>query len=91
MSIRIERIGAESLARYAAIPSAFTVESVFRISVVDRGLGGFKLTEERVSQYLESISLIRLSLESVPYAGPDKDARTLHQSEVVLIRGSSQP
>jgi len=54
MSIRIERIGAESLARYAAIPSAFTVESVFRISVVDRGLGGFKLTEERVSQYLRA-------------------------------------
>ena len=34
--------------RYAEVPISFTVESVFRIQVIDRGLSGFALVEERL-------------------------------------------
>ena len=40
-------MGVDQLSVYAGIPISFTVESVFRVEVVDRGLGGFKLIEEK--------------------------------------------
>ena len=58
MSIQMERIGADSLAHYAAIPTAFTVESVFRIAVLDGGLGGFRLTEQPVSPYVKDYDAV---------------------------------
>jgi GNAT superfamily N-acetyltransferase len=50
MTINIQQVGQEALLQYAQIPIAFRVESIFRIDVVDRGLGGFRLVEESVAQ-----------------------------------------
>ncbi|MCI0440727.1 MAG: GNAT family N-acetyltransferase [Chloroflexi bacterium] len=47
--MRIKEVGVESLHRYAEIPIAFDVESVLRIELMDGGLGGIILTEEKVN------------------------------------------
>lgn len=49
--LRIKEIGIDLLPRYAAIPISFRVESVFRVEVIDKGLGGFALTEEKIEPY----------------------------------------
>ena len=49
MGLVIEEIGADLYPLYDGIPAGYTVESVFRVEVVDAGLGGFRLVEERVS------------------------------------------
>lgn len=49
MGLVIEEIGADQHPQYDAIPAWYKVESVFRVEVVDGGLGGFRLVEERVS------------------------------------------
>ena len=51
MPIEIQEVGIELLPRYAAIPISFKVESVFRIEVIDQGLGGFTFIEEKVEPY----------------------------------------
>ena len=51
MSFEIQEIGIDLLPRYAAIPIAFKVASVFRIEVLDNGLAGFALIEEKVAPY----------------------------------------
>ena len=48
MSVEIREIGTGQLRRYAAIPIRFRVGSIFRIVVIDGGLGGFRLIEEAV-------------------------------------------
>jgi GNAT superfamily N-acetyltransferase len=45
----IEPIGADRYPLYDAIPAWYTVESVLRVEVVDGGLGGFRLVEEKLS------------------------------------------
>ena len=50
MSVEIVEIGPGELARFAQIPTFVRVESVFRVEDIDGGLGGFRLTEERVAQ-----------------------------------------
>lgn len=49
MGVVIEEIGADLYPIYGEIPASYTVESVFRVEAVDRGLGGFRLIEERLS------------------------------------------
>ena len=49
MSINIQEISADQFPRYDAIPNWFKVESVFRVEVIDGGLG-FRLVEEQVSE-----------------------------------------
>jgi GNAT superfamily N-acetyltransferase len=51
MMIEIQEIGVESLPRYAEIPIAFTVESIFHVETLQRGLGGFSIVERTVSPY----------------------------------------
>jgi len=46
VSLVIEEIGPESYPLYDAIPTAYTVENVLRVDVLDGGLGGFRLVEE---------------------------------------------
>jgi len=53
MSIEIQEIGIELLPRYAEIPISFKVESIFRIEVINQGLGGFRLVEEKVETYIK--------------------------------------
>jgi ribosomal protein S18 acetylase RimI-like enzyme len=43
--LEIEQIGSEALALYARIPIAYTVETVFQVTLVEGGLGGILLTE----------------------------------------------
>ena len=50
MCVDIQEIGVELFPRYDAIPNWFRVESVFRVEVIDGGLGGFRLVEERVTE-----------------------------------------
>ena len=48
MGLVIEEIDAELYPLYDAIPIWYTVECVLRVEVVDGGLGGFRLVEERL-------------------------------------------
>lgn len=48
MLLQIQEIGVEGLSRYAQVPSRFVVDSVLRTEVIDQGLGGFRLVEEKV-------------------------------------------
>ena len=50
MSIEIQEIGVDLFPLYDAIPNWFRVESVLRVELVDGGLGGFRLTEEKVAE-----------------------------------------
>lgn len=50
MSIVIQEIDVDLFPRYDAIPTWFKVESVFRVEVIDDGLGGFRLVEEKVAE-----------------------------------------
>jgi GNAT superfamily N-acetyltransferase len=53
MALRIDRITASDLPAYAAIPTAFTVESVYRVDARDAGLAGLAMVEERVEPYVK--------------------------------------
>lgn len=48
MSIFIEEISAGQYPLYDGIPNWFEVKSIFRVGVVEAGLGGFRLVEEKV-------------------------------------------
>ena len=47
--IGVFQVGPEQLDLYGTVPMRLVVESVFRVEIVDRGFGGFRLTEERVA------------------------------------------
>ena len=51
VGVEIKEMGSEALAEYAAIPIVYTVESVLRVEAIDKGLGGFRLVEEKVTPY----------------------------------------
>jgi len=53
MPIEIQEIGIDLLSLYSEIPISFKVESVFRIEVINQGLGGFGLIEEKVAPYMK--------------------------------------
>ena len=48
MAITIRETGPNVLNLYVTIPIRFQVETCFRIKVLDRGLGGLRLTEAKV-------------------------------------------
>jgi len=48
MQIEIREAGPDELRQYAAIPIAFEVESILRVELLDRGLGGIALREEHL-------------------------------------------
>ena len=66
MSIEIQEIGVDLFPRYAEIPISFKVESVFRVEVIDKGLGGFRLIEEKVKPYTKDYDSIEENSESGP-------------------------
>ena len=49
MTIEIVEQSADLLHEYGAVPISFTVDSRYRVEAIDRGLGGWRLTEERVA------------------------------------------
>jgi len=49
MPVEIKQVDLDLLAAYAAIPISFTVESILRVDVIDQGLGGLALTEEKAA------------------------------------------
>ena len=49
MPIEIVEPSSDSLRDYGKIPISFTVDSRYRVEAVDRGLGGWTLTEEPVA------------------------------------------
>ncbi len=70
MRIQIQDIGPDDLRRYAGISIAFRVESIFRVEVVDQGLGGFRLVEEAVEPYTKDYDA--LSEEGRPTGWPER-------------------
>ena len=48
MRIEIKEIDAKELRQYGRVPSRFEVASVFGVSQIDGGLGGLKLSEEKL-------------------------------------------
>ena len=48
MSLVIEEVSPDRLCEYAEIPIAFEVKSILKVSVIDGGLGGIRLKEERI-------------------------------------------
>jgi len=53
MTITIRNAGPDALPLYAQVPIAFRVESVFRVELIEGGLGGILLREERVAPYIK--------------------------------------
>jgi GNAT superfamily N-acetyltransferase len=53
MPIAIRDVGPNALSLYAQVSIAFRVESVFRVELVEDGLGGILLREERVTPYIK--------------------------------------
>jgi GNAT superfamily N-acetyltransferase len=53
MLMEIREVGIDLLPLYASIPISFKVETIFRIEVIDKGLGGFRLVEEKVIPYIK--------------------------------------
>lgn len=53
MTIAVAEISTDRLAEYQRVPSAFTVETVLNIELIEGGLGGFRLHEEPVTPYLK--------------------------------------
>ena len=53
MAPRIHRVQAADLPVYAAIPTAFTVESIYTIRACEGGLAGLAMAEERVDPYVK--------------------------------------
>lgn len=49
MLVEIEEVRADKLSHYAKIPIAFEVGSEFRVELVNNGLEGFRLFEEKVA------------------------------------------
>jgi GNAT superfamily N-acetyltransferase len=50
MAIKISEESSEVLADYEKVPIAFRVETVFRVELVENGLGGIKLIEEAAAK-----------------------------------------
>ncbi len=50
MPIEIKEVSADILSQYAEIPIAFEVTSVFQIDLINDGLGGINLLEEKVER-----------------------------------------
>jgi ribosomal protein S18 acetylase RimI-like enzyme len=50
MPIKIKEVRADMLSQYAEIPIAFEVTSVLQIDLINDGLGGIKLREEKVER-----------------------------------------
>jgi GNAT superfamily N-acetyltransferase len=48
MAVQIRTVGPEALALYAGVPIAFRVDSLLHVRLVDNGLGGMLLQEERL-------------------------------------------
>jgi len=50
MPVKIQEIDAHLFPCYGAVPNWFLVTSVFRVELIDGGLGGFRLVEEQVDE-----------------------------------------
>jgi GNAT superfamily N-acetyltransferase len=50
MPIEIRRISLDQVAAYRAVSIAYRVESVLRVEVMDGGMGGLRLVEERLAE-----------------------------------------
>jgi ribosomal protein S18 acetylase RimI-like enzyme len=50
VSVTIEEIKADQFPLYDGIPTWFEVKSMFRVEVIEAGLGGFRLVEEEVAE-----------------------------------------
>jgi GNAT superfamily N-acetyltransferase len=48
LGLVIEEIGPDRLCEYAEIPIAFEVKSILKVELIDGGLGGIRLKEERI-------------------------------------------
>jgi len=48
MEIKIQEIKAERLSEYAKIPISFEVKSIFQVDLINNGLDGIRLHEEKV-------------------------------------------
>lgn len=53
MTIRVREVDHEMLPVYADIQISFQVESELRVELIDGGLGGISLSEERVTPYIK--------------------------------------
>jgi len=87
MGLVIEEISADLYPLYDGIPAWYTVESVFRVEVVDGGLGGFRLVEEKVSApYVKAYS-------SQSEDRPSRWARVYDVSRwgILLVREGGRP
>lgn len=54
MLVEIREESADTLSEYEKISIAFEVQSIFRVELIDRGLGGIKFFEESVAPYIKA-------------------------------------
>lgn len=53
LSIKQEPVTSRTLRQHASVSIAFTVSAVFDLEIIDRGLGGWRLTERPVAPYVK--------------------------------------
>jgi GNAT superfamily N-acetyltransferase len=53
LTIKQAPVTPATLRQHALVPIAFTVSTVFDLEIVDRGLGGWRLTEQPVAPYVK--------------------------------------
>ena len=53
IAIEIREVGSDILERWGELPSRFCVWSTYRIEAIDHGLGGIRLTEEKLDKPFE--------------------------------------
>ena len=87
MAVKIEEIGADNLLRYKEIPIAFEVKSVIQVDLIEGGLGGIKLHEEKImSSYIKDY-------DAYQDGGPEEWPRRfdIHNWGIFLALDGAQP
>jgi GNAT superfamily N-acetyltransferase len=87
MDIKIQEIKADRLSEYAKIPIAFEVRSVFQVDLINNGLDGIKLHEEKV------VTFYVKNYDSYEDGGPEKWTRQFntHNWGIFLAMKDNKP
>ena len=87
MEIKIQEIKAERLSEYAKIPISFEVKSIFQVDLINNGLDGMRLHEERV------VTFYVKDYDSYEDGGPERWIRQFntHNWGIFLAVKDNQP
>jgi GNAT superfamily N-acetyltransferase len=87
MDVKIQEIKADRLSEYAKIPIVFEVRSVFQVDLINNGLDGIKLHEEKV------VTIYVKDYDSYEDGGPERWVRqfNIHNWGIFLAVDNGRP